>query len=183
MYLWRWNQSFSVLFTLCLRSSIKNITQVPSGKRVVINGFERLAHGLRRCCELTALFSSDTQNFCQASVLQYAMKPSQKDNARVGIIHFSVLGREFVHFLILMKRLNVIFFPLKCLFPNYCLAFYIQKKTSNEPLSSYLPVCFETEGRRMYKAEAAGYLLFVFCQSACVLGCWWWVWRIRQNPS
>lgn len=90
--------------TLCLRTSIKNISQLTSGRKDVINGFELLAHGLTRFWEQTALFSSDTLNFCQASVLQYAVKLSQEDNVIVVNIYFSVLGREFVHFLILMQR-------------------------------------------------------------------------------
>lgn len=90
--------------TLCLRTSIKNILHVPSDESDVINGFELLAHGLRRFCELSALLSSDNLNFCQASVLQNAMKLSQEDNVMVGSIYFSILCRQFVHFFILMQR-------------------------------------------------------------------------------
>lgn len=84
--------------------SCKYSAQFRSGRSDVINGFELLAHGLRRFCELAALFSSDTLNFCQASVLHCAMKLVQVDSVIVVNICFSVLGREFVHISILMQR-------------------------------------------------------------------------------
>lgn len=90
--------------TLCLRTSIKNISQLPSGRSDVVNGFELLAHGLRRFCELPALFSSDILNFCQVSEQQYAMKLSQDDNVIVVNIYFSVWIESLFIFLILMQR-------------------------------------------------------------------------------
>lgn len=137
MQLWRWNQSFSRVSNLCLRTSIKNISQLPSGRSDVINSFELLAHKWRRFCEQTALFISDTLNFCQASVLLHAVKLSQEDNVIFVNIYFSVLGREFVHFFFYFY--DAILFPLKCLFQNYCLVLYIKKERQ---VMNHWPVIF-----------------------------------------
>lgn len=164
---------------------LKNIPQLPSGKSDVINGFELLAHGLRRLCELSALFGSDTLNFCQASVLQYAMKPSQQDDVIVSNMYFSVLDREFI-FRILMQIWNVIFFPFKCLSTNYFLALHMreEKKKRKQVMNHWavdLPVCFESEVRRMYKAKTASYLFCILFECPCLVLLEWWN-RSRQGP-
>lgn len=54
------SQSFTFVSTQCLRTSIKNTPQLPSGSSDVINGFELSAPGLWRFYKLTALLSSDS---------------------------------------------------------------------------------------------------------------------------
>lgn len=54
------SQSFAFVSTLCLRTSITNTPQLPSGSSDVINGFELSAPGLRRFYELTVLLTSDS---------------------------------------------------------------------------------------------------------------------------
>lgn len=178
--------------TLCFRTSIKNTPQLPSGSSHVINGFE-LPHPtpppipcLRWFYELMTVLSADSPELLLSLSAAAHYEDIPREQSYGGNYLFFIFCAGFFFFL-LRSHLLSSSLAFKCLFSNYCLALYKRGKKiiMNHPHTYQLTllVCFESDGRRMYKAKPASHLLFAFCLSAHVSCCCWSRWSRSREGS